>query len=160
MSLPGGRTIEREELGKLRGEMADKTIVFTNGCFDVIHRGHVTLLDESGRMGDCLVVGINSDDSVRRLKGAGRPLTGQEDRAFVLLALRSVDYVTIFEEDTPMETIEALEPDILVKGAEYGNGEIVGEEFVLSRGGRVERIDMVEDYSSSIIIDRLPKVEE
>ena len=107
-------------------------------------------------MGDCLVVGINSDDSVRRLKGEGRPLNSQDDRAEVLLALRSVDHVTIFGEDTPIETIEALEPDVLVKGAEYGSGEIVGEDFVLARGGRVERIEMVKGYSSSDIIEKMP----
>jgi len=106
-------------------------------------------------MGDCLVVGINSDDSVRRLKGEGRPLNGQEDRAEVLLALRSVDYVTIFGEDTPIETIEVLEPDVLVKGAEYGSGEIVGEDFVLGKGGRVERISMVKGYSTSGIIEKI-----
>jgi D-beta-D-heptose 7-phosphate kinase/D-beta-D-heptose 1-phosphate adenosyltransferase len=150
-----GRVIAREDLGKFRTGNPDRTVVFTNGCFDLIHRGHVALLEQSRAMGDILVVGINSDDSVKRLKGAGRPLTGEMDRAFILLALRSVDYVTIFGEDTPMETIEALEPDVLVKGAEYGEGEIVGEDFVLSRGGRVERISMVEGYSSSGIIDRM-----
>lgn len=156
MNDPSGRTIAREGLGDLRREMSGRTIVFTNGCFDIIHKGHVTLLDAARAFGDCLVVGINSDDSVRRLKGEGRPLNGQEDRAAVLLGLRSVDFVTVFGEDTPIETIEALEPDVLVKGAEYGSGEIVGEEFVLARGGRVERIEMVKGYSSSGIIDKIP----
>ncbi len=136
--------------------MSGRTVVFTNGCFDILHRGHVTLLAAAKALGDCLVVGINSDDSVRRLKGEGRPLSGQEDRAHVLLGLRSVDYVTVFDEDTPIETIEALEPDVLVKGAEYGSGEIVGEDFVLARGGRVERIEMVKGYSSSGIIEKMP----
>jgi len=156
MNDPSARTISRERLGDFRRENAGRTIVFTNGCFDVLHRGHVTLLEAARAMGDCLVVGINSDDSVRRLKGEGRPLNAQEDRACVLLGLRSVDYVTIFGEDTPIETIEALEPDVLVKGAEYGDGEIVGEDFVLARGGRVERIEMVKGYSSSGIIERMP----
>ena len=149
------RIIAREDLAKFRAGNPDRTVVFTNGCFDLIHRGHVSLLEQSRAMGDILVVGINSDDSVKRLKGAGRPLTGEMDRAYILLALRSVDYVTIFGEDTPIETIEALEPDVLVKGAEYCEGEIVGEEFVLARGGRAERISMVEGYSSSGIIDRM-----
>ena len=135
--------------------MSGRRIVFTNGCFDILHKGHVTLLDTARAFGDCLVVGINSDDSVRRLKGEGRPLNVSEDRAEVLLALRSVDYVTIFGEDTPIETIEALEPDVLVKGAEYGSGEIVGEDFVLGKGGRVERIEMVKGYSSSGIIEKI-----
>ncbi len=156
MKYSAGRTIAREELGDFRRENAGRTIVFTNGCFDLLHRGHVTLLEAARALGDCLVVGINSDDSVVRLKGEGRPVSGQDDRAFVLLGLRSVDYVTVFEEDTPIETIEALEPDVLVKGAEYGSGEIVGENFVLSRGGRVERIEMVGGYSSSGIIARMP----
>ena len=149
------RVIAREDLAEFRSRNRDRTVVFTNGCFDLIHRGHVSLLEQCRAMGDLLVVGVNSDDSVRRLKGEGRPLTGQDDRTFVLLALRSVDYVTIFGEDTPIETIEALEPDVLVKGAEYGEGEIVGEDFVLARGGRVERISMVEGYSSSGIIGRM-----
>ncbi len=156
MNDPSGRTIAREGLRGFRRENARRTVVFTNGCFDILHRGHIALLEAARAMGDCLVVGINSDDSVRRLKGEGRPLNGQQDRAYVLLALRSVDYVTVFEEDTPIETIEALEPDVLVKGAEYGDGEIVGEDFVLARGGTVERIEMVKGYSTSGIIDRMP----
>ncbi len=156
MNNPSGRTIEREGLGDFRRENPGRTIVFTNGCFDIIHKGHVTLLEAARAMGDCLVVGINSDDSVKRLKDEGRPLNGQDDRAHVLLGLRSVDYVTVFDEDTPIETIEALEPDVLVKGAEYGSGEIVGEDFVLSKGGRVERIEMVKGYSSSGIIEKMP----
>jgi D-beta-D-heptose 7-phosphate kinase/D-beta-D-heptose 1-phosphate adenosyltransferase len=156
MNDTGGRTIAREGLRDFRARNRGRVIVFTNGCFDIIHRGHIALLEAARAMGDCLVVGINSDDSVRRLKGEGRPLNVADDRAEVLLALRSVDYVTIFGEDTPIETIEALEPDVLVKGAEYGNGEIVGEDFVLAGGGRVERIEMVEGYSSSGIIGRMP----
>jgi D-beta-D-heptose 7-phosphate kinase/D-beta-D-heptose 1-phosphate adenosyltransferase len=151
-----GRTIAREGLSDFRRENSGRSIVFTNGCFDILHRGHISLLDAARAMGDCLVVGINSDDSVRRLKGEGRPLNSEDDRAHVLLGLRSVDYVTVFGEDTPIETIEALEPDVLVKGAEYGSGEIVGEDFVLERGGRVERIEMVKGYSSSGIIEKMP----
>ena len=155
MNDSSGRTIARGDLGVFRRENSGRSIVFTNGCFDILHRGHVSLLKQARAMGDCLVVGINSDDSVRRLKGEGRPLNGQEDRAEVLLALRSVDYVTIFGEDTPIETIEVLEPDVLVKGAEYGSGEIVGEDFVLGKGGRVERISMVKGYSTSGIIEKI-----
>jgi len=156
MADPGSRMIAREDLGDFREANSGRTVVFTNGCFDILHRGHITLLEKARAMGDLLVVGINGDDSVRRLKGEGRPINTAGDRAEVLLALRSVDYVTVFGEDTPIETIEALEPDVLVKGAEYGSGEIVGEDFVLARGGRVERIEMVKGYSSSGIIDRMP----
>lgn len=150
------RIIDRAGLAGLREEERG-SIVFTNGCFDILHRGHVELLTAAGKLGDLLVVGLNSDESVRRLKGPGRPVAGEEDRACVLLALRCVDFVTVFDEDTPLETIKALRPDVLVKGAEYGPGEIVGEEFVLGSGGTVERIEMVEGRSSSSLIDRIRK---
>jgi D-beta-D-heptose 7-phosphate kinase/D-beta-D-heptose 1-phosphate adenosyltransferase len=155
-----GRTLEREELAGLRAERERERIVFTNGCFDILHRGHVALLAQARELGDCLVVGINSDESVRRLKGFPRPLVAARDRAFILLHLRSVDFVTVFDEDTPLETIAALRPDILVKGAEYGTGEIVGEELVSGSGGRVVRIPMVEGYSSSALIDRIGRSPE
>ncbi len=149
------RIIDRGDLSRFRREHGSAKIVFTNGCFDILHRGHATLLAEARKSGDLLVVGLNSDRSARKLKGPARPLLVQEDRAYMLLQLRSVDYVTIFDEETPIETIEGLEPDILVKGAEYGPGEIVGEEFVESRGGRVLRIEMVGRYSTSGIIDKI-----
>ncbi len=149
------RILEREQLPGFRNENVDRKIVFTNGCFDIIHRGHVALLEQSRSFGDCLVGGINSDESVRRLKGPARPLVGAEDRAFVLLGLGSVDYVTVFGEDTPLETITELRPDVLVKGSEYGEGEIVGEDFVLQAGGTVERIMMVEGYSTSKLIEKM-----
>jgi D-beta-D-heptose 7-phosphate kinase/D-beta-D-heptose 1-phosphate adenosyltransferase len=155
MSEHSSRILERERLPSLREEERGKKLVFTNGCFDLLHRGHLELLSAARRLGDLLVVGLNSDSSVRGIKGAGRPLVGQEDRAYVLLQLRSVDYVTIFDEETPREVIEALRPDLLVKGAEYGTGEIVGESFVEGYGGRVVRIDMVEGYSTTRFIERL-----
>jgi D-beta-D-heptose 7-phosphate kinase/D-beta-D-heptose 1-phosphate adenosyltransferase len=149
------RILGRGELSSFRREQKSKSIVFTNGCFDILHRGHAILLAEARGAGDLLVVGLNSDDSARRLKGPTRPLLGQEDRAFMLLQLRSVDYVTVFEEDTPFETIQELRPDLLVKGAEYGPGEIVGEEIVEGWGGRVLRVAMVDRYSTSGIIERI-----
>lgn len=155
MNDPEGRVLTRDGLARLRRERPAERIVFTNGCFDLLHRGHVTLLAQARVLGDCLVVGINSDESVRRLKGHARPICGERDRAGVLLALRSVDYVTVFGEDTPLETITALRPDVLVKGAEYGPGEIVGEELVGSLGGSVVRVEMVAGVSTSAIIERL-----
>ncbi len=137
----------------LRG--AGKTIVFTNGCFDLLHSGHVALLEGAGGMGDVLIVGINSDASVRRLKGEFRPVYPEAERAEMLSALRWVDYVTVFDEDTPMETIRKIRPDVLVKGAEYGAGSIVGEEFVVGYGGLVERFPMVPGYATSEIIRRI-----
>ena len=151
------RIVEREGLALLRSKERERKIVFTNGCFDLLHRGHVALLASARRLGDILVVGLNSDSSVRRIKGAGRPLNRQEDRAFVLSQLRPVDYVTIFEEETPLEVIETLRPDILVKGAEYGEGEIVGESFVEDIGGRVVRIGMIEGYSTTQLIEKLKR---
>jgi rfaE bifunctional protein nucleotidyltransferase chain/domain len=149
------RILGESELADFRNAHRDERIVFTNGCFDLLHRGHVALLLEARRRGDILVVGINSDRSVARLKGPRRPLVGELDRAFVLLQLRPVDCVTIFDEDTPLETIRRLEPDVLVKGAEYGPGEIVGEDFVEGRGGTVVRVPMLDGYSTSVLIDRL-----
>ena len=147
--------LKRGELGRFRARNKGARIVFTNGCFDILHRGHVELLAKARSFGDSLVVGLNSDASVARLKGAPRPLVGEEDRAFVLLGLRSVDYVTVFDEDTPFGAITALEPDVLVKGAEYGPGEIVGEEFVERHGGRVERVAMIEGFSTTSLIERI-----
>ncbi len=131
-----------------------KRVVFTNGVFDILHRGHVELLDEARSLGDILVVGLNSDASVRRLKGLSRPINSQRDRAAVLLALRSVDYVCAFGEDTPFNLIRALQPDFLVKGAEYGRAEIVGADIVIESGGTVRRIRMRKGYSTSDIIRR------
>jgi rfaE bifunctional protein nucleotidyltransferase chain/domain len=149
------RILGRRDLAEFRRKHASERIVFTNGCFDLLHRGHVTLLARARDLGECLVVGINSDDSARRLKGKARPLMSAEDRAYLLSELRSVDYVTIFDEDTPFETIRELEPDVLVKGAEYERSEIVGADFVEERGGTVERVEMVEDCSTSGIVEKI-----
>jgi D-beta-D-heptose 7-phosphate kinase/D-beta-D-heptose 1-phosphate adenosyltransferase len=139
-------------LARFRARNRKKRIVFTNGCFDILHRGHVELLREAKGFGDILVVGLNSDASVRRLKGRGRPLVKEKDRAFVLAALEAVDRVVIFGEDTPLEAIRALEPDVLVKGAEYGRGEIVGASIIEERGGRVERVSMRKGFSTTSLI--------
>ncbi|MBN2071385.1 MAG: D-glycero-beta-D-manno-heptose 1-phosphate adenylyltransferase [Candidatus Krumholzibacteriota bacterium] len=150
------RVIVRGRLARFRKENSARRIVFTNGCFDILHRGHVTLLEKAREMGDILVVGVNSDRSIRRLgKGKDRPVVEEKDRVFMLLSLRAVDYVTIFDEDTPLETIEALSPDILVKGDEYPIGDIVGADFMEKRGGKVERIKMVEGLSTSRLIDKM-----
>ncbi len=152
---PAGRLLARGELASFRRENRGRRIVFTNGCFDILHRGHVDLLRRARELGDILVVGLNGDSSVRRLKGAPRPYMKAEERAEILLAFAAVDCVTIFDEDTPLETITALEPDVLVKGAEYGPGAIVGADFVEGRGGRVERVDMLPGYSTTAIIERI-----
>lgn len=130
----------------------DMRVVFTNGCFDILHRGHVEYLSKAADKGDVLVVGLNTDASVKRLKGEGRPVNNEEARAMVLASLSFVDAVVLFDEDTPYELIKAVRPDVLVKGADYKKEEIVGYDIVTSYGGTVETIPLVEGYSSTKII--------
>ena len=127
-------------------------VVFTNGCFDILHRGHVEYLAKAADMGDVLVVGLNTDASVRRLKGESRPINNQEARALVLASLSFVDAVVLFDEDTPYELIKAVRPDVLVKGADYKPEEIVGYDIVTSYGGKVEVVDLVEGYSTTQLL--------
>lgn len=130
-------------------------VVFTNGCFDLLHRGHTRLLQQARKLGDLLIVGLNSDASVRRVKGPSRPVLSEEERAEVLSALASVDYVVFFDEPDPGSTIAALQPDVLAKGADWAKDQIVGRETVEGRGGRVVTIPLVEGSSTSGIIDRI-----
>ena len=131
-------------------------IVFTNGAFDLVHPGHVELLEAARREGAALIVGLNSDASVRRLgKGADRPVTPEAARARVLAGLAAVDCVVLFDEDTPLELITRLQPDVLVKGADYLRDAIVGGDLVESRGGRVVRVPLVHGFSTSSIVERL-----
>lgn len=130
-------------------------VVFTNGVFDLLHVGHVTLLEAARREGDALAVGVNSDASVRRLKGPTRPIVAQDERAELIAALACVDLAVIFEDDTPLSLIEAVAPDVLVKGADWAEEAIVGGDFVRSRGGRVERIALREGLSTSAIVKRI-----
>ena len=132
-----------------------RKIVFTNGCFDILHPGHVSYLEKASRMGDILVVGLNSDASVRAIKGRGRPINKESDRAYVLSALSIVDYVTIFHEDTPELVIRKLKPDVLVKGGDWKAKDIVGGDFVRSRGGKVARIRFLKGHSTSSLIKKL-----
>ncbi len=131
------------------------TTVFTNGVFDVLHRGHVEYLAAARKLGNRLFVGLNSDASVRRLKGPQRPLVREEDRAVALLALRSVDFVVLFDEDTPLKLIEAIQPRILVKGGDYEPKDIVGADFVRAHGGKVVTIPFRDGYSTSKLIDEI-----
>lgn len=132
-----------------------RRVVLTNGCFDLVHAGHVQVLERARRYGDLLVVALNSDASVRRLKGAGRPILGQRDRARLLAAMESVDYVTIFGEDTPLRVVRRLQPHVLVKGADWGRGRIIGSDLVERAGGRVVRVPLVKGHSTSDLIRRL-----
>ena len=131
----------------------NKKVVFTNGCFDLIHGGHVDYLSKSKALGDLLIVGLNTDDSVRRIKGNKRPILKQDERAFILVNLKPVDYVVFFEEDTPEKLIGELIPDILVKGEDWDIDQIVGKDIVERKGGEVRTIEFVNDQSTSRIIE-------
>jgi D-beta-D-heptose 7-phosphate kinase/D-beta-D-heptose 1-phosphate adenosyltransferase len=130
------------------------TVVFTNGCFDILHAGHVTYLEAARALGDTLVVGLNDDDSVCRLKGPGRPVNGVEDRATVLAGLRAVDHVVVFSEDTPLNVITKVLPTVLVKGGDYTRDTVVGADVVEAHGGRVHIIPLLSGRSTTSIIDR------
>lgn len=129
--------------------------VFTNGCFDLLHRGHVDYLIRCKRLGGTLIVGINTDASVRRLKGATRPVTGEQDRAYVLASLECVDYVVLFDEDDPLQLIQTLQPDVLVKGGDWSPDMIVGREVVQARGGAVYSLPLLQGRSTSGLIQRI-----
>ena len=143
------------EAGLEAARRAGKKIVFTNGCFDILHVGHVRYLEAARSEGDLLVVGLNSDSSVRSIKGDRRPLVNQDQRAEVLASLACVDYVVVFDESDPLRLIRAVKPDILVKGADWAEENIVGAEFVKSTGGKIMRVDLVSDASTTGIIDRI-----
>lgn len=143
--------VSRKDLVQLLKKRRNRKIVFTNGCFDLLHAGHVTLLERARRMGDLLVVGLNSDASVRRLKGPLRPLVNEKARAKVLAGLACVDYVTLFPEETPLETILMLKPDVLVKGGDYQISEIVGRNAVK----KVARVPLVKNFSTTRLIEKI-----
>ncbi|MCH7590965.1 D-glycero-beta-D-manno-heptose 1-phosphate adenylyltransferase [PVC group bacterium] len=143
----------RPLLEKIKSEK--KTIVFTNGCFDILHPGHVYYLNHAKNMGDCLVVGLNTDASVKRIKGPKRPLVCEKDRARVLASLESVDYVVFFDDDTPQKLIEIVKPDILVKGGDYRKDEIMGADIVKAYGGKVATIDFLDGFSTTEMISKI-----
>ena len=147
------------ELKTIRTKLkaSNKKVVFTNGVFDLIHSGHVDYLSKAKSLGDILIVGLNSDDSVKRIKGDKRPILKQEERAFILSNLKPVDYVVFFDEDTPEKLISEIIPDILVKGADWAVEKIVGKEIVEKNGGKVMNIEFVNNQSTSRIIDLIVK---
>ena len=132
-----------------------KKIVFTNGCFDILHTGHVSYLNEAKSCGDILVIGLNSDASVKRLKGETRPVNNEADRKFVLENLKAVDFVFIFEEDTPLKLIKEVNPNVLVKGGDWKVEQIVGSDFVMANGGEVKSLQFVKGYSTTNIIEKI-----
>ncbi|MCQ2298975.1 MAG: D-glycero-beta-D-manno-heptose 1-phosphate adenylyltransferase [Bacteroidales bacterium] len=141
----------QQELARRAGEK----VVFTNGCFDIVHHGHVAYLAQARDLGDLLVLGLNSDASVKRLKGPARPINDEQSRALVLAAFEFIDYVVLFEEDTPFDLISALQPDVLVKGGDYKIEDIVGHDIVEKKGGRVVTIDFVPGFSTTKIVEKI-----
>ena len=148
-----GLIADREAFRTFRDSLPDHTrLVFTNGCFDLLHVGHVACLQEASRQGDVLIVALNSDTSIRRLKGPTRPVIHEHNRAAMLSALDCVDYVVTFDADTPLELLRTLKPDVLVKGGTYRTDEVVGHEVVGAYGGRVHLAEIVEGMSTSAIV--------
>lgn len=135
----------------------NQKIVWTNGCFDLLHLGHIDYLSKAKDQGDILIVGVNSDESVKRIKKAGRPITDQRSRSMIIAALSFVDVVVLFDEDTPYEMIKLIQPDILVKGSDYKAEDIVGYDIVKAKGGEVVTIDFLEGYSTTSIEEKIIK---
>lgn len=135
-----------------------RKVVFTNGCFDILHAGHVRYLKKARSLGDLLVVGLNSDASIKKIKSKDRPIVNEKERAEVLSALESVDYVVVFKEETPIKLIESIRPKVLAKGADWSRGNIVGQEFVESTGGRVVRVRLVKGRSTTDIIKKISRL--
>jgi len=146
-----------KQLVKIRGQLKKegKDVVFTNGCFDILHRGHIECLRKAKSFGHVLIVGLNSDASVRKIKGERRPILSQADRAEILASLEMVDYVLVFNEETPYKVIARLIPDVLVKGADYREGEIVGKDIMEASGGRVVRVKQIPGRSTRHIIRKI-----
>lgn len=153
------KVVTKDEIIEILKNREGKIVVFTNGCFDILHYGHVSYLSKAANQGDILIVGLNSDESVRRLKGVTRPVNSQYDRSNILAALECVDYVVIFGDETPESLIESIKPHVLVKGADYKPEQVVGREFVESYGGRLELIPFIENHSTSNIISKIRKGE-
>lgn len=154
------KILNRHKLKKITSGLKAKRkkIVFTNGCFDLLHYGHVQYLEDAKKMGDILVVALNSDASVRRIKGKMRPLVNEKDRLRIIAALESVDYVTPFPEVTPLKTIKLIKPDILIKGADWNKDDIVGGDFVLGYGGKVKTISLIKGRSTTNLIKRIARL--
>jgi rfaE bifunctional protein nucleotidyltransferase chain/domain len=147
----------KNELLEFKKNSSNQKVVFTNGCFDILHRGHLTYLKEAKACGDLLVVGVNSDRSVRELKGPERPINNEQDRKFMLENLKSVDFVAIFDEETPIELIKELMPDTLVKGGDWAVDQIVGSKEVIQNGGEVLSLNFVDGFSTTNIIEKIKK---
>ncbi|OQX70760.1 MAG: D-glycero-beta-D-manno-heptose 1-phosphate adenylyltransferase [Candidatus Cloacimonas sp. 4484_275] len=155
------KIVSRQEIEKIARilKKSNKKIVFTNGCFDIIHAGHIEYLREAKKLGDILILGLNSDSSVQKLKGRNRPINDENARAIVLSEFKSVDYIVIFQEDTPYDLIEIVKPDVLVKGGDWKETEIVGADIVKKYGGIVKSLEFKEGFSTTKIIEKIKKTE-
>lgn len=151
--MNGIKTLDEIKVIRKQLQYQNKKVVFTNGCFDLIHAGHIDYLSKAKTLGDVMIVGLNSDDSVQRIKGKKRPILKESERAFILSNIEHVDYVVIFDQDTPEQLIAKLIPDILVKGADWDIEDIAGKEIVVANGGEVKTITFVNEQSTSKIID-------
>ena len=143
-------SLEKEKLN-------NKKIVFTNGCFDILHRGHIEYLAQAADLADIMIIGLNTDNSVSRLKGPDRPLQDEISRAVSMAAIQYIDYVVLFDEETPLNLIENIKPDVLVKGSDYNIEDIVGYDVLMKYGGQIRTIDFVEGYSTTKIVDKILK---
>jgi rfaE bifunctional protein nucleotidyltransferase chain/domain len=155
MRSPESKIFQLSDLIKFLQKKENQKIVFTNGCFDLIHRGHVFYLNEAKKLGDFLIVALNSDQSVQRLKGPSRPIQLEEDRMYIMAGLECVDAVVLFHEDTPLSLIKSILPDVLVKGGDYTTDNIVGAQEVLQNGGAVKTISFVDGKSTSNIVKKM-----
>ena len=146
-----------EEIAEIANELRynKKTVGFTNGCFDILHAGHVSYLKKAKELADVLILGLNSDSSIRRIKGKTRPINSENDRAVVAAALESVDFVVIFGEDTPQKLIELIKPDILIKGADWKGKKVAGCDFIKSCGGRCEFVELLNNRSTTNVIEKI-----
>ena len=153
------KIVSKDEIKSLLAyyKFKDKKIVFTNGCFDLVHKGHVEYLSKAASLADVMIIGLNSDDSVTRLKGENRPLQPESARSMLLASMQFITHIIVFDEDTPLELIQFIQPDFLVKGSDYSIDQIVGADVVLANGGDVKTIDLVEGYSTSSIVDKIQK---
>lgn len=156
-ALPGTKIISASALGRMvkRLKQNGKRIVFTNGCFDILHYGHIKYLQDARSKGDYLVVAVNSDSSIRKIKAKNRPVIAQADRLKTVAALASVDFVVLFNADNPLNLIKALKPDILIKGADWNKQKIIGADFVTSYGGKVLTVNLVKGRSTSALIEKI-----
>mgnify|MGYP006099258795 FL=1 len=148
-----GKFINKKDLNIFLQKKSNKKVVFTNGCFDILHPGHIHLLRKAKLLGDILIVGLNSDKSVKILKGNNRPINKELDRIKLLSSLRYIDYVTVFNEETPLNLIKQIIPNVLVKGSDYDSKNVVGAEFVIENGGTVEIIKLKKDFSTTKLIN-------